>query len=274
MAGQIAPTAVRSAGARTARSEPFEWLARAGFVARGLIYLIVGVLALELALGVGGTTTNQQGALRTIARQSFGTVLLGIVAVALFGYALWRLVHAALGGGPESSDNGLERVGALGSGIVYGAIGVLAIEILAGSSSSSGGAPKATAGVLAWPGGVVLVVIAGLVMFAVGVYQGHRGVTHDFLKDSRTEQMSPKVRRAVKWLGTVGHLARMVVFGMIGVFLIVSAVDYNPGKAVGLDGALAKLAQSSPGPLLLGIVAAGLIAFAVYSFSDARYRRL
>src|SRR5579863_7830165 len=226
MAGQIAPAAARAAGARAARSEPFEWLARAGFAARGVIYLIVGVLSLELALGVGGTTTNQQGALRTIARQSFGTVMLAIVAVALFGYALWRLAHAALGGGPESSDSGLERVGALGSGIVYAAIGVFAVEILIGSSSSSGGAPKATDGVLGWPGGVVLVAIAGVVMLAVGAYQGHRGVTHDFLKDSKTEQMSPAVRRSVEWLGTVGHLARMVVFGMIGVFLIVSAVDF------------------------------------------------
>src|SRR5579863_1234241 len=102
MAGQIVPAAARAAGARAARSEPFEWLARAGFAARGVIYLIVGVLSLELALGVGGTTTNQQGALRTIARQSFGTVMLAIVAVALFGYALWRLAqpHSAAGPSP------------------------------------------------------------------------------------------------------------------------------------------------------------------------------
>lgn len=274
MADQIAPTAVAAAGARAQRSEPFEWFARAGFVARGVIYAIVGVLAVELALGVGGTTTNQQGALRAIARQPFGTATLAIVAVALFGYASWRLAHAALGGGPDSSDSGLERIGALGSGIAYAAIGVLAVEILAGSASGSGGAPRATAGVLGWPGGVVLVAIAGFVMLAVGAYQGYRGVTHDFLKDSKTEQMSPAVRRWVKWLGTVGHLARMVVFGMIGAFLIVSAVDYNPGKAVGLDGALATLAHGSAGPFLLGIVAAGLVAFAAYSFSDAGYRRL
>jgi hypothetical protein len=86
--------------------------------------------------------------------------------------------------------------------------------------------------------------------------------------------MSSRVRRAIKWLGTFGHLARMVVFGLVGVFLIKAAIDFNPKKAVGLDGALAKLAHASYGPFLLGLVAAGLVAFGLYSLTDARYRRI
>jgi hypothetical protein len=86
--------------------------------------------------------------------------------------------------------------------------------------------------------------------------------------------MSAPVRNWIEWIGTFGHLARMVVFGLVGVFLINAATDYNPSKAVGLDGALAKLAHASYGPFLLGIVAAGLIAFGLYSLSDARYRRI
>ena len=86
--------------------------------------------------------------------------------------------------------------------------------------------------------------------------------------------MTPAIQTWIKWIGTIGHLARMVVFGLIGVFLIAAAVDYNPHKAVGLDGALAKLAHQAYGPVLLGVVAAGLIAFALYSLSDARYRRI
>ena len=125
---------------------------------------------------------------------------------------------------------------------------------------------------LGWSGGTWIV--AGAVLCGIGVYQGYRGVSKDFLVESKTESMPPRVRRAVEIAGTVGHLARMVVFGMIGVFLVVSAVQYDPRRAVGLDGALATLAQSSAGALLLGIVAAGLIAFAIYSFADARYRRL
>jgi fumarate reductase subunit D len=263
-------------GEKVARSRGFEWLARSGFVARGLIYGIIGILAIKLALGVGGTTTNQQGALRTIARQPFGKVLLILVAIGLAGYALWRLLHALLGHGPEHSDSSFDRVAALGSGIVYAGLCAIAVEILLGSGSSggSGSASKTTAGVFGWPGGTWLVGIAGAVLVGIGVYQGYRGISKDFLEDSKTEQMSPRVRKWIDWIGSFGHLARMVVFGLVGVFLIKAAVDFNPDTAVGLDGALAKIANASYGPFLLGVVAAGLIAFGVYSLSDARYRRI
>jgi len=185
-------------------------------------------------------------------------------------------VHAALGHGPERNDSGLDRVTALCSGIVYAGLCALAVEILLGSGggSSSTSPDKATGGVLGWNAGPWLVGLAGLVMIGVGAYQGYRGVTHDFLRDSKSEEMGPATRTSVKWLGTFGLLARMVVFGLVGVFLIKAAVEYDPSQAIGIDGALAKLADSSQGPILLGVVAAGLIAFAIYSFSDARYRRI
>jgi hypothetical protein len=262
-------------GEKVARSRGFEWLARSGFVARGLIYGIVGILAIKLAIGAGGTTTNQQGALKTIARQPFGEVLLILVAVGLGGYALWRLLHALLGHGPERTDSTFDRVAALGSGIVYAVLCAIAVEILLGSGSSgSGNTQKTTAGVFGWPAGVWLVGIAGAVLIGIGLYQGYRGLSKDFLKDSKTEQMSVGVRKWIEWIGTFGHLARMVVFGLVGVFLINSAIDYNPDKAVGLDGALARIAHASYGPFLLGVVAAGLIAFGAYSVVDARYRRI
>ena len=263
-------------GEKVARSESFEWLARAGFVARGLIYGIIGVLAVKLAVGAGGRTTNQQGALRTIAEQPFGKVLLILVAIGLGGYALWRLIHTLLGHGPEDSDSTFDRVAAFGSGIVYAGLCAVAVEILLGSGSSggSGNTSKTTAGVFGWPGGTLLVGIAGAVLIGIGLYQGYRGLSKDFLKDSKTEQMGARVRHWIEWIGTFGHLARMVVFGLVGVFLITAAVDYNPNKAVGLDGALAKLVHHSYGPFLLGVVAVGLVAFGLYSLSDARYRRI
>jgi hypothetical protein len=250
-------------------------LARAGFVARGLIYGIIGLLAIKLALGAGGKTANQQGALKTIAHQPFGEVLLILVAIGLAGYALWRLLRALLGHGPEDSDTTFERVAAFASGIVYAGLCAVAIKLLLGSGASgSENTQKTTAGVFGWPAGAWLVGIAGAVLIGVGLYQGYRGLSRDFLEDSKTEQMSPRVRSWIEWIGTFGHLARMVVFGLVGVFLIKAAIDYNPNKAVGLDGALAKIANASYGPFLLGIVAAGLIAFGVYSLSDARYRRI
>jgi hypothetical protein len=235
---------------------------------------VIGLLAVKLALGDGGKTTNQSGALRTIAQQPFGKVLLILVAIGLAGYSLWRLFRAFLGHGPEDTDSGLDRVSAFASGIAYALIFILALEILLGSGASSGSPKKPTAGVLGWPAGTWLVGIAGLVLCGVGLYQGYRGISKDFLKDSKTEQMSPGVRKWITGIGMFGHLARMVVFGLIGVFLIRAAVEYDPNKAVGLDGALAKLANHSYGSYLLGIVATGLIAFALYSLSDARYRRI
>ncbi len=262
-------------GEKVARSDGFEWLARAGFVARGLIYGIIGVLAVKLALGHGGKTTNQQGALRTIAEQPFGKVLLILVAIGLAGYALWRLTHALLGHGPEDSDSTFDRIAALGSGIVYGGLCAIAVGILLGSGGSgSSNAKQTTAGVFGWPAGTWLVGLAGAVLIGIGLYQGYRGLSKDFLKDSKTEQMSPQARRWIEWIGTFGHLARMVVFALVGIFLIKAATDFNPNKAVGLDGALAKLAHQSYGPYLLGLVATGLVAFGIYSLSDARYRRI
>jgi Domain of Unknown Function (DUF1206) len=266
----------RRTGEKVERTPAFEALSRAGFVARGVIYGVIGILAVKLAIGAGGKTTNQSGALKTIAEQPFGKVLLILVAIGLAGYSLWRLTRALLGHGPEDTDSGFDRVAALASGVAYGLICAIAVGILlgAGGSSDSGNPKHPTAGILGWPAGTWIVGIGGAILCGVAAYQGYRGISRDFLDDSKTEEMSPGVRKWITWIGTFGHLARMVVFGLVGIFVIKAAVDYNPNKAVGLDGALAKLAHQSYGSYLLGIVAAGLIAFAVYSLSDARYRRI
>jgi Domain of Unknown Function (DUF1206) len=237
--------------------------------------MIIGVLAIKLALGDGGKATNQQGAMHTIVQQPLGKVLLVLAAIGLAGYALWRLVRAALGHGPEDSDDAKDRVAALGSGLGYAALCASAVKILVGSGGGNNGHPdKATAGVLGWPGGPVLVVIAGLVVIGVGLYQGKRGVGRDFLDDSKTWRMSEGFKKAFTALGVFGHLARMVVFALVGWFLIKAAIDYKPHQAVGLDGALSKLAHASFGPLALGVVAAGLIGFGLFSIVDSRYRKV
>ena len=269
-----AQTAKRQ-GEKVARTPGFEWLSRAGFVARAAIYVIIGVLALELAVGVGGKATNQQGALQTLARQPFGKVLLVLVAVGLAGYAAWRLTRAALGHGPEGSDTGFDRIAALGSGIVYGGLCVIAVQVLLGATGSSAAQTHdATANVLGWPAGTWLVGTAGAVLVGIGLYQGYRGLSRDFLEDAKVEQMSRKMKDAYAFLGTFGYLARMLVFALVGAFLIKAAVDYSPREAIGLDGALAKVANHSYGHVGLGVVAAGLIAFGLYSLADARYRRI
>ena len=265
----------RREGEDVAESKPLGWLARAGLVARGLVYLIIGVLALKLALGDGGDkAANQQGALKTIADRPFGKTLLVLVAIGLAGYALWRLIRAAVGRGAEQRDSGSDRVAALASGIAYGILCVTAVKILTDSSTGSGTPKEATGGVLGWSGGPVLVAIAGAVLIGVAAYQAHKGLAKKFLDDAKTSEMSPEVRKGYTALGVFGHVARAVVFALVGYGLIKAAIDYDPSKAIGLDGALRKLADASYGPALLGLVAAGLVGFAAYSMADARYRKV
>src|SRR5450755_1663524 len=156
------PGPVRSAqrgGEAVARRREFEWMARVGLVARGVVYGIIGILALKLAVGSGGKATTQRGALMTIAREPFGKALLIATAVGLAGYALWRLVRAGIGHGSEQNDSGFRRVAGVASGLAYAALCVTAVKIVIGASSSGGSSSpkKTTAGVLSWTGGTVII---------------------------------------------------------------------------------------------------------------------
>jgi Domain of Unknown Function (DUF1206) len=179
-----------------------------------------------------------------------------------------------LGHGREGADRGLDRIGAVGSGLVYAAMCAIAVEILTSGTSSSGSAKQSASSVFSWPAGRWLVGAAGLVLIGVAAYQFVRGIGRKFLDDSKTEQMDRTVRSWFTALGVVGHLARAVVFGFIGVFLVKAARDYRANEAIGLDGALAKLYNGAFGNVLLGLVAAGLIAFSLFSLVEAGYRRI
>jgi hypothetical protein len=261
-------------GEQFAHAKTLGWLARAGLVARGVVYGVIGILALKLALGDGGKATNQQGALKTIAGQSFGEVLLILMAIGLAGYSLWRLTRAAIGHGAEQRDSTSDRVAALASGIAYGLLCVTAIEILIGAGTSSGTPKQPAGGVLDWPAGPVLVAIAGAILIGVAAYQAYKGLARKFVEDAKTGEMSEGVEKAYTALGVFGHVARAVIFGLIGYGLLKAAIDYNPKEAIGLDGALRELADASYGPVLLGAVAAGLAGFALYSIVDSRYRKV
>jgi hypothetical protein len=272
--GNVSGMTEMAVGHRAANAPAMGWLARAGLAARGVVYAVIGVLALKLALGDGGKATNQQGALKTIAHGSFGTLLLILLAIGLAGYALWRLTRAAVGHGAEQTDEPSDRVAAAASGIAYAILCVTAIKLVAGAHAGSGKASHATSGVLGWSGGTVMVTIAGIVLIGVAGYQLYKGLARKFCEDAKTAEMSGRVRKAYAVLGVAGHCARAVVFALIGYGLIKAAVDYDSKKAIGLDGALRKLAHASYGPVLLGIVALGLVMFAAYSIADARYRKV
>ena len=264
----------RNAGEGFVSTPVYAILSRAGFVARASIYGIIGLLAFDLVIGHGGKITNQQGALRTIEQKPFGHVLLALLAAGLAGYAVWRLFRGLLGHGRESVDRGIERVGAIGSGIVYALLCVVAIEILTGPGTGGGSAKKTTSDVFGWPAGRWLVGIGGLVMAGVAIFQLIRGVRKKFLDDSNVAGMHHTVRTWFETFGMIGHVARAVIFGLVAVFLLKSSYDYKANEAIGLDGALTKLYNGAYGSWLLGAIAAGLIVFSVFSLVEARYRRI
>ena len=164
---------------------------------------------------------------------------------------------------------------AAASGCAYAGMCALAVSILVGASNQSSSNPhKSAAGVLGWPGGQWIVAAAGIAFIGVAMYQGYKGLTRAFLDEDKTGEMGPATRRWFTRVGVVGHLARMVAFGLIGIFVLKAAIDYAPAKAVGLDGALEKVARQTYGTFLLAVVAAGFIAFGIFSIAEARYRRI
>lgn len=146
-------------GEAVAERPAFAWMARVGLVARGISYAIIGILALKLAIGSGGETTNQRGALTTIAEQSLGKALLIAMTLGLASYVIWRLVRAGIGHGTQDQDSAFERIGGAASGLAYAGLCVTAVQILVGASSSGGAnsPKKTTRGVLDWTGGTTIV---------------------------------------------------------------------------------------------------------------------
>jgi len=252
-------------------------LARAGMVAQATMYLLVGGLAIELALGLGGKTTDQRGALHTLADEWYGLAALLALAVGFAGYAIWRFAVAVLGEKIESEED----VG-VGKRLLYAARALLYASLcysaLALALSRGGGESnkedKATATVFDWPAGRWLVGGVGLAIVGYGLWNGYRALSRNFEKDLKVEQMSGGERRLVCAVGRAGFAARGVVFTLIGIFVVKAALEYDPKEPVGLDGALQRLSEQPYGPTLLGTVAAGLIAFGVFSLARARYREV
>ena len=264
---------------RASRSEWLERLARAGLVARGLLYGVVAVLAVRVAQGHKDVQPDKQGALQTVVRQPLGRVLVLLLAVGFAGYALWRFVEAAVGppDEPDSRKANLKRVGYGARGVLYTFFSASAIKLFIWSNSASMDEnPEVdwTARVLDWPGGTWLVQAVGLGIIGAGLYIGYRGVSGKFRKRLKALEMGRTARRWVRGIGTAGNVARMLIALVIGVLLIVAARQHDPGQAVGIDGALKRLADRSYGPVLLVLGAAGLAAYGLYSLAEARYRRV
>jgi hypothetical protein len=276
--GKQAGKAVVHQARHAAANRWLERLERFGFVARGLIYIIIGVLALQLAAGAGGATATPTSAIALIGRQPLGKWLLVAVAAGLAGYSLWGFVRALLDPLGRGSDaRGLiDRTGFLVSGVSYGLLLIPTVLTLLNKSSASaaGGTSGLPAALTSGPLGKGLVVALGLFWIAAGAGQLVEAYVAHFTRDLKTSTMSAQELKAATWLGRIGFAARGVVFGLIGVIILQTAFAVGAGQAQGFDGAFAALAHAPYGEILLGAVAIGLIVFGVYSALCAKWNKI
>jgi hypothetical protein len=258
-------------------STSLEWLARGGLIAYGVVHLLVGWLALQIAWGTsGGTSADTSGALTTLAQQPFGKILLWVVALGLVALALWQTSEAIWGHPDRDRPKRVRKQATSGAkAAVYAALAVSAALVALGSgSSSSQSQEEATTGVLAWPGGRVLVVAAGLVIIGVGIAGIIKGIRKSFTEEVDTSSMSPAARTGVLRLGQVGYIAKGVAMSVVGGLLTYATVTFDRQTAQGLDGALQTILAQPSGRFLLTAVALGFAAFGLFAILQSRYRRM
>ena len=269
-------TARASTRARRASDSPgARALARAGLAARGVLYILLGWVAILVAFGqTSSNQANQAGALHLLAKQPFGLVLLWLLGIGFAGYALWRLSEAAFGVTGEGNGAG-PRLKSLVRGVVYAFFAYLTFQIIAGTAGNQSRKQRdLTASVMHHSGGQLLVGIVGAVIVVAGAALVIEGLRRKFLKYLQTSQMSARTRRIVERLGMIGITARGVVFALAGILVIEAAVTYKPAKAGGIDQALLTLRNQPFGEVLLILAALGLIIFGIYGLCEARWRKV
>jgi hypothetical protein len=252
-----------------------ERLARVGFAAKAVLYTIVGLLALQAAIGSGGGTTGSRGALTTLVRQPFGAIALVVIAAGLFGYAAWRVTEAALD--PERRGNGpkgiLLRASFAARGLFHAALGVQAIRLAVGSGSGRGQSAETWTGrVLDAPLGVWIVMATGACVVGYGLYQLYRAWTAKLTRQLDLSRLSADTRSLVVKVCRAGIAARGIVFAVIGTFLARAGLARSAEQAADTGEALAVIGRQPFGAWLLAGVAIGLIAYGVYEIVQARYR--
>lgn len=262
---------VEATARRVARSDGLDVGVRLGLVAYGLVHLLIAWLGLQLALGDRQGSADSAGAMRQLAKQPFGGVLLWTVALGMGALVAWRLLEAAVG---HRHDDGAarwwRRATSLGKAIVYAAIGSSAVRATTGPTSGDDGR-SATARLMDLPAGAVLVGLVGLAVVAYGLRHAQRGLGEDHADHLTAEGRSGEVGSIYLALGTVGYVAKGVAIAAVGGLFVYAAVSHDPERSGGLDQALRTVLQQPFGPVLLGAIALGFAAYGLFCFARARH---
>jgi Domain of Unknown Function (DUF1206) len=266
----MSPDTVKGAAREAGDHPALEMAARVGYAVSGLLHLLIGWLALQVAWSNSGKSADQSGALASLAGNGLGQVALWVAVLGFFGLALWQVAEAVGGSFGEGMDAWAGRGKAIAKAVVYLVLGWTTLGFARGKQSSSKQQTvDFTASMLQSTAGRVLVVVIGLVIVGVGVYHVYKGATKGFLRDL-AENPGTSATRA----GQIGYIAKGIALAIVGLLFVVAGVTRRARTAGGLDTALHTLREQPMGPVLLTVVAIGLVAYGVYSFARARYARV
>jgi uncharacterized membrane protein YidH (DUF202 family) len=253
------------------------WLGRLGYVAKGVVYTLIGVLAVQTAIGARGQSPDSKGALKQVGDVPFGEFLLITIGVGLVGYALWRFIQAFM----DTENKGTKakgiavRLGYFFIGVFHLGLAIFAFRLVSGDDAGHGDStPTWTAHLMSQPYGRWLVGIVGAIVIARGAFHLYRAFSANFRKQLKLSEMSATEDKWATRLGRMGYAARGIVYAIIGIFLIVAAIYEDPREARGLEGALDTLARQPWGSAVLGAVALGLVSYGIFKFVEARFRRM
>lgn len=274
--------AKRAANAVAENVKGHSWLenwVRLGYAARGILYFLIGYLAIELVATGRGKITDQQGALATVASQPYGRILLIVITIGLAGYALWGFYRAIFDPWHKGTDTKgiIARIGYAVSGLIYGLLVVPAYQLVKGAGGSGGGSQTVqhfASGIMTKPWGPWLVGLIGLVILGAGIYEIYFGWKEKFLANLEMFKMNKDQKEWATRSGKFGYIALGVVMGIIGALTVLAAITLDPQKVGGIDQALVTLTRTPYGPILLGLVAFGLMAYAIYSLIGALWFRV
>ena len=249
-------------------------MARLGYVAKGVVYATIGVLALLEDFGLGGKTASPDGAMQSIGSRPLGGFLLVLLAAGLAGYALWKVVQGVMD--PDDRGSGahgiVRRVAYVGSGAIHGLLSYTAAQSVFGAEDSSEDAMAASAMAYQPPVGRVLVALVAVAVIGVGLYQLYAAYRATFRDELALGRMGEAGEKWTVLLGRVGTAARAVAIGTAGAFLILAAYQSDPQETRGLGGALETVQHQPLGSYMLGAIAAGLVLYGLFMFLVARYR--
>ena len=267
-------TDVKHPAAKTDTSDALDHVIRGGLVAYGIIHILIGWLAVQVAFGEKAKQASGTGALEYLAKQPLGGVLIWVVALGMVALVIWRVIEAwDAFRTQDGSDQAKGIVSQLFKGVLYAALALSALQVALGQSGGGGGGgtDSMTADLMKATAGQLLVGAVGVGVLAYGAYYVYQGWSEKFLEKLDGRPVNAEVGKAYRWLGKAGFIAKGIAIGMIGVLFIYAAVTHDPKKSAGLDQALQEIVQQPYGQVLLTLVAAGIACSGLFAFARARH---